>query len=579
MASEVFMPKAGMDMQEGTLVRWLFSVGDRVRKGEALVEIETDKVTMEVESPADGVLLRQFFEEGSVVPVATIIGYVGEEGEAVPDKPSKAGGEALAQEEAMLAGDRGRYESAYTYQVAVIGGGPAGYTAAIRAARLGAKTVLFEKNKLGGTCTNVGCIPMKTYVSAARILDTMGKARSFGITYDEGTLKTDLSLLHAHKEKVIKGLAAGIESLLADAGVELVREEAALIGEHTIEAAGKAYRTESVILCGGSTSGFLPVEGTDQKEIVTSEGILDLTELPDRLLIVGGGVIGCETAAAFSRFGSNVTIVEMQDRLIPTFDREVSQHIETSFKKHGITVMCGRKVERFIRRDDRPVLILDGGDEIGADCVLISVGRKPALDCLGVLSDRIDLERGKIMVDDECRTNIPHIFACGDLTNRSILAHSAMKMGETAAYCACHQDKTIRLNRAPLCLYTIPEAASIGLTEEQARLKGDILVGKYAFRYNGRAASAGETEGFVKVLADKAYGEILGVHIVGAQATELIVEAKTMMDMEITVYEVADIMHPHPTYSEVFMEACAEAIGSCLNLPQKKRQTGRGSRG
>ena len=568
MASEVFMPKAGMDMLEGTLVSWLYDVGEEVKKGDPLLEIETDKVTMEVESPADGILLRKFFEEGSVVPVATIVGYVGEEGEEVPDRPSKAGGEALAAEEAMLAGAVKR-DGAYTYQVAVIGGGAAGYTAAIQAARLGARTILFEKNKLGGVCTNIGCIPMKTYVSAARLIDAMDRAGSFGISFDKGSVRTDLKKLHAHKEDVIGRLGEEIEALLKEAGVEVVFEEAALIGEHTIEAGGRSYRAGSVILCGGSRPGVLSVPGIDQKEILTSGAILDLTELPKELLIVGGGVIGCETAAAYSRFGSKVTIVEMQDHLIPTFDHEVSGYIEESFLRHGIEVLCGKQIDGFLRKNGRPVLLLSDGQEIGADVILVSVGRKPNLEALGVLKDRIDLERGKIMVDDECRTNIPHIFACGDLTNRSILAHSAIKMGETAALCACGKEKAIRLNRAPLCLYTIPEAASIGMTEVQARKRGDILVGKYGFCHNARAASTGETEGFVKVIADKAYGEILGVHIVGSQATELIVEAKTMMDMEITVYEVADIMHPHPTYSEAFMEACAEAIGSCLSLPQK----------
>ena len=570
MASEVFMPKAGMDMREGTIIRWLFDVGATVKKGDALLEIETDKVTMEVEAPSDGTLLKKYFEDGSVVPVATIIGYVGAEGETVPDRPTKAGGEALAAEEAMLASPAPRHDKKYTWQVAVIGGGPAGYTAALRAARAGAKTVLFEKGELGGTCTNVGCIPMKTYVSAARSVDVIDKARMFGITFDRETLKTDLSKLYGHKEKVVKGLRGGIESLLKEAGVELVRREASLIGEHTVEAGGRSYKAESIILCGGSTPGHLPVEGIDQKEIVSSEGLLEMTELPGELLIVGGGVIGCEAAAAFSRFGSRVTIVELQERLVPTFDEEVSQHIERSFEKHGIKVLLGRKIERFLRKDDRPVLLLSDGQEIAADAVLVSVGRKPDLKALGVLDGRIDLERGKIMVDDECRTNIPHIFACGDLTNRSILAHSAIKMGETAAACACGENKAIHLNRAPLCLYTIPEAAGIGLTESQARKRGDILVGRFPFRFNGRAAAAGEKEGFVKVIADKAYGEILGVHIVGAQATELIVEAKTMMDMEITVYEVADIMHPHPTYSEAFMEACADAIGGCLNLPSSR---------
>ena len=570
MAVEVFMPKAGMDMQEGTIIRWLAAVGDRVEEGDPLLEIETDKVSMEVEAPASGVLLTKYFDDGSVVPVVTVIGYIGEAGEHVPDAPTMAGGQVRAEDEAILKkGSSKKDERDFPYRVAVIGSGPAGYMAAVRAGRMGAKTILFEGKKLGGTCTNVGCIPMKTYNNTARDIDDIRKSRERGIVIGDEPVRVDMQKVHDFKDSVTVRMGKGVATLLKDAAVEVVPEEALLIGPHTIRAGQKTYQAEQIILASGSLAQTLTYPGVDQPEILISDGMFDLTEVPDRLVIVGGGVIGCEMASAFSRFGSKVTVVEQQEYLVPTFDREVSEAVRESFLAAGITVINGGKIERFDRRNDHPVVVLVDGRELEADLVLMAVGRKPNLACLGVMKDRLDYERGKIMVDEYCRTNIPHIFACGDISNRSIHAHSAMKMGDAAASTACGRAKSTGLNRAPLCLYGIPEAAGIGLTEREARKRGDIMIGRFPFAYNGRAVAMGKPEGFVKVIADRAYGEILGVHIVGAAACEMIVEAKTMMDMEITVYEVAEIMHPHPTFSEAFMEACADAISDCLNLVRR----------
>ena len=566
MAAEVFMPKAGMDMQEGTIIRWLAEVGDEVHAQDPLLEIETDKVTMEVEAPADGVLLVKYFDDGAVVPVVTIIGYIGEKGEKVPDRPAMAGGQARADEEKTLREPKRSRE--FEYGVAVIGGGPAGYIAALRASRMGAKTILFEMKKLGGTCTNAGCIPTKTYVQTAHDLLRMRKAGERGITAAIGGI--DMEAAYEYKESVIARMRGGVSSLLRAARVTVVSEEASLIGPHTIRAGQYTYSVENVILCGGSVPSPLPIEGSGLPGILSSDDILELKEVPESLVIVGGGVIGCEMAAIFGNFGSKVTIVELQEHLVPTFDADVSAALERHFSANGISILTGRKISRFDGSDGKPAVVLEDGERVAADYVLVSVGRRPNLSCLGVMADQIECERGKIMVDEYCRTNVSNIFACGDITNRGILAHAALKMGSAAAMTACGKPQMVNLKRAPLCLYTIPEAAGIGLTETQAKKRGEILIGRFPFSANGRAVAAGTPEGFVKVIADKGYGEILGVHIVGANATEMIVEAKILMDMEITVYEAADIMHPHPTYAEAFMEACADAIGESLNLPQRK---------
>ncbi len=565
MAKEVFMPKAGMDMHEGKIIRWLAETGSRVRQGEPLLEIETDKVSMEVESPADGVLLCKYFDDGAVVPVVTIIGYIGEEGEQVPDRPSMAGGlERAGDEELRQRAAIDRTAKEYEYRIAVIGAGPAGYTAALRASGMGKKTVLFEKSDVGGIGVNCGSIPMKSYVRTARMIEDIQRAPSRGIHLDLSEMSVDAGEVRRCSEDTVSTIRGELEEKLRSNGVEIVREEAALIGRHHIRAGRKTYRAENIILCCGSVPRRLDVPGIDQPEIVGPEDMFRLDRFPERLAVIGGGVIGCEMAAAWSRFGTQVTIIEQQEVLVPTFDLDISREIERSFRQHGVRVVTGGKVEEFARKDGKPEVVLNDGTEIPADIVLLAVGRQPELNCLGVLRDQLDYERGKIMTDEYCRTNLDNIYACGDITNRSILEHSAIRMGDAAASTACGTPKAVRLNRAPLCLYTIPEAASIGMTELQASRQGEILVGRCPFSANGRAAASGETDGFVKVIADKGYGEILGVHMVGTFATEMIVEAKTMMDMEITAYEVAEIMHPHPTWSEAFMKACAAAIGDDL---------------
>lgn len=563
MATEVFMPKAGMDMREGTIIRWLANEGDTVVKGDALLVIETDKVTMEVESPADGILLKKYFGDGAVVPVVTIIGYVGRPGEKVPDQPSMAGGKERAEEEAMLAGAEAAEDeqNAFEYKVAVIGGGPAGYTAAMRASSLGARTVLFEKNTVGGVGIAAGCVPLKSLIGAAESLRSVRRAESAGFLPADSAVSFDFDRVCREKDRIVREAERYVSERLKERGVEVIHGEALLIGHHHIRAGVRTYRAENIIFCPGSHPARLGVPGEDLDGVVNIEEFLAENAMPERLVIIGGGVSGCETASAFRTFGAEVTVAESRGRILPTFDRDVSAAVAEKFKEAGIRILTGVRVRRFEATGESFSAVLDTGEKLEGDRILVCVGRKPNIESLGTLKDETEFERGKIVVDDYCRTSLADVYACGDVTNWSILAHSALKMGETAADNACGRTKEIGLKRAPLCLYTDPEAAGIGLTEDEARRRGEIMVGRVPFSENIRAVTERETDGFVKVIADKAYGEILGVHIVGKNATELIVEAKTMMDMEITVYEVADIMHPHPTRSETFKAACAAAAG------------------
>ncbi len=580
MATELIMPKNGMDMTEGVLVKWLKEVGDPVEKDEPVMEIETDKITMESESPVSGVLLAKLYEEGTTIPVLTTIGYIGEPGEKVPETPpapekeaeplskSAEAAPATAQKPAPAAKTQGDGQ----YDVAVIGGGPAGYVAAIRAAQLGGKVILFEKDTVGGTCLNRGCIPTKTYLKTAEYIHHIHNAADRGIVVDS-TTSVDMPKVVAYKNQVVKTLTGGVAGLLKSNGVETVKGTAKLASADSVECEGKTYTASHVILCGGSKAIRIPIPGIDHKDVMTSDDILDLEEVPARLGIIGGGVIGCEMAAAFSAFGSKVTIVEAMDSVISMFDADVSQEMAKSLEKDGITIMCGRNVEEIGDKDGHPVIITDDGS-VECDKILLSIGRAADLECLGALSEQIQVERGKVVVDDTMKTSVDNIYAPGDINGRVMLAHSAFKMAETAAEnCMTGENKKCDLRYVPSCLYTSPEAAGVGLTEQKARElhPEGIRVGRFAMSANGRSVASGEKQGFIKVIADQKYGQILGVHMVGGVASEMIAEPTALMQMEITVNEVADqIIHAHPSYSEAFMEACADALGRCIHQPPRK---------
>ena len=573
MATEIKMPKNGMDMTEGVIVRWLKNVGDKVAKDEPIMEIETDKITMESESPVDGVLLARLFEEGATVPVLTTVCYIGEAGEQVPVAGASAAEAAPAPAAAPVAEAAAPAIKDDEYHVAVLGGGPAGYVAAIKAAQLGGKVILFEKDTVGGTCLNRGCIPTKTYLKTAEYIHHIKAASSRGIIVNAET-SVDMPKVVAYKDNVVKTLTGGVAGLLKSNGVKVVYGVAKLASATSVECDGKIYNAQKIILCGGSKAIRIPIPGVNHKEVMTSDEILAMNVVPKRLGIIGGGVIGCEMAAAFSAFGSEVTIVEAMDRVVSMFDKDVSAELDKSLKNDGVKVMCGRKVVEIADNNGCPVIVTDNGS-VECDKVLLSIGRAADLECLGALAEQIKTERGKVVVDDTMKTNIDNIYACGDINGRIMLAHTAFKMGEIAAEnCMTGENKKCDLRFVPSCLYTSPEAAGVGLTEEKARElhPEGIRVGKFQMSANGRSLASGEKAGFIKVIADNKYGQILGVHMVGGVASEMIAEPTTLMAMEITINEVADdIIHAHPSYSEAFMEACADALGRCIHLPAKKK--------
>lgn len=453
------------------------------------------------------------------------------------------------------------------YDIVVVGGGPAGYVAAIKAARLGAKTALIEKSAVGGTCLNRGCIPTKTYLKTAETVGHIRHAASRGIMIADAQMTIDMPTAVMEKNKVVKKLTGGVALLLKSNGVDVLSGEARIHPDKTISTGDTIISADKVIFAGGSKAARLNIPGINLKPVLTSDDILDIDHVPQSLAIIGGGVIGVEMASVFAAFGSKVTVIELMDNILPMMDGDVSNAIRNALEIRGITIHSNTKVKRIEEAEGGAKVYTDTQQPIAAESVLISIGRVPDLSAVDGLG--IEAERGYIKADDRMQTSISWIYAPGDINGRCMLAHAAFKMGEVAAENAMGHSKKADLAYVPSCVYTTPEVGCVGLTEQQAKAKYDVGVGMFPFSANGRALASGESEGFVKVITDKRYGQVLGVHIVGPSAAELISEAASLMACEITAHEIAAIIHAHPTYAEAFIEATADSIGRCLHLPPK----------
>lgn len=474
----------------------------------------------------------------------------------------------LATEVIMPKAGMSMEKDASTYDVIVIGGGPAGYVAAIKAAQIGGRVAIVEKNVLGGTCLNRGCIPAKTYIKNAEIIHTIKKGSKRGIIFESTGFKLDMEKVVQNKDKVVKTLTGGVGALLASNGVEIFMGVAKVTKDKKVKLSdGKVLEASSIIIAGGSKVGKINIPGIESKLVLTSDDILDLKEVPERLAIIGGGVIGVEMGEVFNAYGSQITIIEVADRIIPSMDKEISETLLREFKKKKIKVLTGTKLIKIEEKENKLILHLEGDKIVEADKALLSIGRVADLDAIEDID--IETEAGKIKVNEYMETSIKGIYAPGDVNGKAMLAHAAFKMGEIAAKNAMGASLKVNLNYVAGCIYTSPEVGTVGLTEEKAKEKYDIAIGKFPFSANGRALASGEGVGFVKVIADKKYGEILGIHIIGPAAAELINEGAALMDREITIEEAAEIIHGHPTFSEAFMEACADCLGKCIHLPRR----------
>ena len=566
MAFEVIMPKAGIDMTEGQIVKWLKQEGDTVTEGEIILEIMTDKTSMEIEAEASGVLLKILRHAGDMVPVTEVIAYIGQPGESLEtlsDEEVPAPKPVAEQEPlASVADDE--------YHVAVIGGGPSGYFAAIRAAQLGAKVAIIEKRWYGGTCLNVGCIPTKTYLKNAEIIEAIEMGAARGINFASTKYSIDMNQVVKFKDGVVKRLTMGVEALLKSNGVDVFRGVAKINKNKDVVVDGnRIIKADKIILAGGSKVSRINIPGIDNPRILSSDELLSLKEVPETLTVIGGGVIGVEMALAMHAIGSKVTIVEMMDRIVPAIDSEASKVLADTLKKKGIKILNSVSIVGIEEAKNKLQVKLANGEVIESDKALLSIGRVPDLEGVGEIE--FETERGKIKVDSFMETSVKGIYAPGDVNGIKMLAHVAFRMGEVAAENAVKGNhREVKLASAPSVVYTIPEVAMVGLTEEQAREKYDVRVGRFDFAANGRAMASGDNLGFVKVIADAKYGEILGVHIVGPTAAEMINQAAALMELEITVDEVVKVIYGHPTYSEALYEAFADVLGESIHIPKKK---------
>jgi dihydrolipoyl dehydrogenase len=459
--------------------------------------------------------------------------------------------------------------------VVVLGGGPGGYTAAIRAAQLGASTVCVEREPaLGGTCLRVGCIPTKAWVQTAHALHAAAELNpKLGVVTAEPTL--DFAVAAGWKDGVVDQMTGGVASLFKAFGVNWAQGHGRFTGPNTLAVeGGEEVSFRSAVIATGSYPMRPPIPGLDAPRCVDSTGLLAQTEAPRRLVVLGGGIIGCEFASIFDRFGSEVTIVEMLDTLIPQEDEDAAKELAKQFKRRGIALHLGKQCTSVDDHDSHLVVHFGDGESVECDLMLVSVGRAPLVQDLGLEALGIEGDpRTGIASDDAMRTSVPHVYAVGDVAGRWQLAHTAFREGEIAAENAMGHDSRLGTPAVPRPIYTDPEIAGVGLTEREAReAHGDaVAVGQFPWVANARAVMSGATAGWVKSIHETTYGELLGLVIVGPHATDLIEAGVVALDAEATVETVADGVAPHPTLSEAVKEAGLVALGRAIHLPPKRR--------
>ncbi len=589
MATEVVMPQMGESIAEGTITKWLVKVGETVERDQPLFEISTDKVDAEIPSPASGVLLEIRNQSGETVPVAAVVAVIGESGEsttpaapaqpaaATKSPPAPAPAAAAPAPVAPAAAKASPPEAAagdFDYDLVIVGSGPGGYVAAIRAGQLGLRVACVEKDpKFGGTCTHRGCIPTKALLHSAEVLDGIRHADQFGVGVGEPTL--DVAKVHEYKRGVVDKSAKGIESLFKKYKVEGIHGRGRLSGPHAVEVAAKdgstrTLSTRFVLIATGSVPREIRVAPTDGERILNSDHLLELERVPKSIAVLGAGAVGTEFASVFRSFGAEVTLVEMLPRALPIEDEEVSKELERQFRKRDIKVLTSTQLETAEQTESGVRMSLRQGTkeiQLETELLLVAVGRAPVTEDLGLEQLGVELDRGYVRIDPLMRTSAAGVYAIGDVVNTPWLAHVASAEGILAVEHMAGLDvRPLDYDQTPSCTYCDPEVASVGLTEAKARERGyDVAVGKFSFMASGKARILGQTGGFVKIVRETRYDEILGVHIIGPHATDLIAEAGVALHGEVTTEELMRTIHAHPTLSEAVMEAAHAALGHAIH--------------
>ena len=566
MAYELKMPQLGLTMEEGTLSKWLKHEGDTVKAGEVVAEITTDKLTNELTSEQDGVMLKLVAQEGDDIPVKGTLAWIGQAGEAVPGAVPAAVAAAVPQAPAApAAAPAGGKKS-----VIVIGGGPGGYVAAIRAAQLGAEVTVVEKQYLGGTCLNVGCIPTKCLLHSAELVEQI-KTQGKEIGVEVEGVKVNFPQVIAHKNAISKQLTSGVAGLLKLNKVKKVDGTAKFIGEKQLEVtkadgSKETMTADAIIVATGSVNAQPPIPGLKENpNCIDSTGALSLEKLPQTMVVIGGGVIGLELACAYAAFGTKITMVEAMDHMLPMLDGDLTKIGVAHMKKMGMDFHLECPVQSVESSPVGAKVVCK--DKSGktvtfeAEKVLVAIGRKANTAGLDLAAGKIDNDKGRILVNDKMETNVPGVYAIGDCVfGHAQLAHTASAMGEVASENICGLEAHYCEKTNPTCVYMEPEAASVGLTEEQCKAQGIAYkVGKFPMSANGKALILNGGEGLVKIIAGAEYGEILGMHIIGPRATDLIAEGALAIEGEMTLDEIIDTIHSHPTVTETMREAALNA--------------------
>jgi len=453
----------------------------------------------------------------------------------------------------------------------IIGGGPGGYIAAIRASQLGMDVSLIEKDALGGTCLNRGCIPTKAYFQNATVLRTLARLDEYNVQAEN--VSFDLAGARGRKDRIVAKLVAGIKDLLKGYRVEVVKGEATIAGPGRVLVAGEEISARHILIASGSQAAVLPIPGVELPGVVTSNELLELAAVPQRLAIIGGGIIGMEFACIFNAFGSKVTVLEALPDLLANIDREIVRRMGVYLKKQGIEVHTQAAVERIEKKGETLEVVAQGKKgtiTCEADIVLLATGRKPFTCGLGLEKLGVTCDRGFIDVDENFETNVPGIYAVGDVIKGPMLAHVASEEGIVTVEKMAGLNHRVDYDAIPSCVFTFPEIATVGLSQEEARSRGiDFKVGKFLFAANGKALAMGDTDGMVKVIAD-ARETIIGVHIIGPHASDLIQEASVIIKNKLKVADIISTIHPHPTLGEAFLEAVMDVKGRSLHsLPKR----------
>jgi dihydrolipoamide dehydrogenase len=621
MPVEITMPQQSDTMTEGTVVKWLKKEGDQVRAGEMIAEIETDKAVMEMEAFDSGTVAAVLTQPGQKAAVGAVIAVLATAKEdpaavkkqyasgapAQAAKPAQVGTTAAPAAPAKESAAASRTGAAgtstpapaavaaspqrppsYNYDIIVIGGGPAGYAAAIRAGQLKKRVLCVEKENLGGTCLNWGCIPTKALLEdGAFVRKIRHEAAERGVTL--GDVKIDFGKIIGRSRAIADKLAKGIAHLFKKYTVQHEMGVGSLVAPHKVritarDGAAKDVSAEHVIIAVGAKPTELPFAKFDGKQVITSHEAMTLPQLPKRMAIIGAGAIGCEFADFYNALGTEVTVVEMLPHLLPNEDEDVSILLERSFAKRGINVMVKTKTDKIEKTAGglKMTVSAEGKQSaIESDVILVAVGVVANTDGLAGNSGLV-LDRGRVKVDPHYKTNLENVYAVGDCISMHwpeqmamggyrhpdlahVAHHEAVHLVEQIV--AGHDGELIDYKSIPGCTYTHPQVASMGTTEKKLREQGrQIKVGKFPFSASGRALAAGATEGFVKLIFDAQYGELLGVHMIGENVTELLSELVMAKKLEATEAEIIDAMHPHPTMSEAVMEAAGVADSRAIHL-------------